>query len=254
MALVPLAAAAALAVFVVPAQPAAAVVGGTAAAQGQFPAQLAITVSGRLRCGGALVGADTVVTTAGCVSGVNASSLQIVAGEWQLDQVSGTEQRRVVADVVIHPDYNAATHDSDLAVLHVSQPFVLNQSVAPITLVPQGSDPVPLLSGDITTAGWGTTSENGSPSNTLHSVQEPVIARTVCALDYGLAVTGTMFCGGHEFVGGSGFCQGDEGGLAVINGRLAGLPSWHRGCARPGSPDVYTRIGAFTNWIHTHTT
>lgn len=30
---------------------------------------------------------------------------------------------------------------------------------------------------------------------------------------------------------------------------LAGLVSWSRDCTEPGTPNVYTRVSSFTNWL-----
>ena len=51
------------------------------------------------------------------------------------------------------------------------------------------------------------------------------------------------------------FDQGDSGGPLHCNmkdGRwyLAGLTSFGSGCAKPGFPDVFTRITSFDSWIH----
>lgn len=48
-------------------------------------------------------------------------------------------------------------------------------------------------------------------------------------------------------------CQGDSGGplQCRVDGRwyLAGLTSFGSGCAKPGFPDVYSKITHFLPWI-----
>lgn len=58
-----------------------AIVGGTAAAAGEFPYIISLqTSTGSHFCGGALLDADTVITAAHCAEGRSASSLRVRAG------------------------------------------------------------------------------------------------------------------------------------------------------------------------------
>lgn len=57
------------------------IVGGTAAAAGEFPYIISLqTSSGSHFCGGALLNANTVITAAHCAEGQSASRLRIRAG------------------------------------------------------------------------------------------------------------------------------------------------------------------------------
>ncbi|GJQ73521.1 putative serine-type endopeptidase, partial [Trypoxylus dichotomus] len=49
-----------------------------------------------------------------------------------------------------------------------------------------------------------------------------------------------MICAGVA-EGGKGPCQGDSGGPLVTNGKLTGIVSRGRGCAREGYPGIYTQ-------------
>lgn len=58
-----------------------------------------------------------------------------------------------------------------------------------------------------------------------------------------------MVCAGHQ-EGGRGVCGGDSGGALVSDGVQIGIASWRASsCGAPESPDVYTRVASFTNWI-----
>lgn len=49
---------------------------------------------------------------------------------------------------------------------------------------------------------------------------------------------------------GMGPCFGDmDGPLIIIDGRLAGLFYWARGCVRPDLPEVYIDIAYYRDWI-----
>lgn len=48
------------------------------------------------------------------------------------------------------------------------------------------------------------------------------------------------------------FFQGDSGGPLVCDGAAAGVVSFSgRRCGDPTTPDVYTRVSSFTEWITT---
>jgi trypsin len=91
--------------------------------------------------------------------------------------------------------------------------------------------------------------------NTLQSVQVPLVDETLCGEDYAgieQTITPSMLCAG----GGrprTDSCYGDSGGPLVVDRDtpadppgdyvLIGLVDFGNGCAQPGYPGVYTRIG-----------
>lgn len=152
------------------------------------------------------------------------------------------------AQVIQHENYNSWTTDNDIALIRVATPLTLGTpNAGPISLPAQGSDP----SGTVTTSGWGYTRENGALSPTLLQVSVPVVDRARCNTAYGSSqITNQMFCAGDIDNGGRDACQGDSGGpVWDSDGNLVGAVSWGRGCARPGYPGVYTRVGQFIDWI-----
>merc|ERR1711892_1279387 len=54
--------------------------------------------------------------------------------------------------------------------------------------------------------------------------------------------------------GGVDACKGDSGGPFVVvdqnRPKIAGIVSWGRGCARKGTPSVYTRVAPYVGWIN----
>jgi Trypsin len=100
-------------------------------------------------------------------------------------------------------------------------------------------------------SGWGTVSEGGFPVNTLRAATVNVISDSTCSGDYGSDFDpATMVCAGFQS-GGVDTCSGDSGGplQAPLQGggyRLVGITGWGFGCARPGSPGVYTRVAGPT--------
>lgn len=59
---------------------AADIVGGVAAAQGDFPFIVSVQLNGNHRCGGTLVNGNTVISAAHCYYGLSNPSLRIRAG------------------------------------------------------------------------------------------------------------------------------------------------------------------------------
>ena len=58
------------------------------------------------------------------------------------------------------------------------------------------------------------------------------------------------FCGGYIGLGGRDSCQGDSGGPLLIDGRLAGIVSWGKGCGDKRFPGAYVSVGIHRRWIY----
>ncbi|KAF2683686.1 trypsin-domain-containing protein [Lentithecium fluviatile CBS 122367] len=219
------------------------IVGGTAAAAGEFPYIVSLqTTSGSHFCGGALIDANTVITAGHCAEGQTASRLRVRAGS--LNYASGGVTA-LVSKIVIHPNFSGINYDA--AILTLSSSIPTSSTIGYAKLPAAGSDPV---AGTTTTvAGWGTTSEGGSLSSRLLKVSVPVVSRADCRAVYGSQVTDQMWCAGTA-AGGKDSCQGDSGGPIVDgSGTLIGLVSWGDGCAQPGVPGVYARVANFISFI-----
>jgi len=107
--------------------------------------------------------------------------------------------------------------------------------------------------------GWGQTQMKGRLQDKLRQVQLTVINNRHChemyTMKYNIDVENdTHLCAGPIIAGGKGTCIGDSGGPLQCNmgdGRwyLAGITSFGSGCARPGFPDVFTRLTHYLDWI-----
>jgi trypsin len=221
------------------------IVGGRDANDGEIPYIYSLRRTSH-SCGGSILTERTLITAAHCVSGASPAALSIRYNS--LLHASGGVLL-TISSFIVHENYNSGTIDSDIALLYTSAALVLGQTQAQaISLVAQGNDPA---AGQINTvSGWGTTSESGSLSATLKTVDIPTVSRADCNSQYGSgSITQTMYCAGIS-AGGIDACQGDSGGPYVINGLLAGLTSWGYGCARPTHAGVATRVGSFVDWIN----
>ncbi|KAH7400627.1 trypsin-like cysteine/serine peptidase domain-containing protein [Phaeosphaeria sp. MPI-PUGE-AT-0046c] len=222
------------------------IVGGVAAAQGDFPFIVSVQLNGQHQCGGTLLNANTVVSAAHCYFGLRNPSLRIRAGS--LNKASGGVLS-TVSSFVLHPNYNDANSESDIAILKLSTPVQTSSTISYAKLAASGSDPV---AGSVATvAGWGDQTQNGNNSPAaLRKVDVPIISRATCRNNYSAsAVSDRMFCAGLAN-GGKDSCQGDSGGPIVDSSKtLIGVVSWGKGCAQPGLPGVYSRIGALSSFV-----
>ncbi len=224
--------------------PAHAIVGGTEAPD--TPWAVALTdANGHLFCGGALVAPDRVVTAAHCLTERLSlttrdrapDSIRVVAGQTDLRRKS-TPAR--VSKVWRHPDFREVGKGDDVAVLTLSAP--VQQPTVP--LVDAGDTASYATGTEATVLGWGRTAEGEKPSPVLRQVGVPIVSNADCARAVPNFRPDGMVCAGLP-EGGKDACEGDSGGPMVVRGRLVGVVSYGKGCARPGEPGVYTRLAAY---------
>lgn len=183
-----------------------------------------------------------------------------------------------ITEIHLHPDYVSGEYErgNDIALLKVQ-----NGYAGPIMRIDGlGFDPLELtLDASVWVAGYGNTAETDdaeaslnrqgrevyAPSLRLQQAEMPLMANSACkaALDavikangiediYGDYVVGAnTLCAGGET---QDSCYGDSGGPLVSRAAYGdavqvGVVSWGLGCARSGSPGVYTRTSAYAGWI-----
>uniref|UniRef100_A0A1I8IW04 Peptidase S1 domain-containing protein n=1 Tax=Macrostomum lignano TaxID=282301 RepID=A0A1I8IW04_9PLAT len=213
--------------------------------------------SDRHHCGGSVITERWVLTAAHCFNESEDPTMWSVdAGRHCHNCSEPAVQRRALAEVVIHPAYNASTLEADLALLLLESPLDFSGSaVAPATLAASAA------SGDsvCTVTGWGLPRMDASEAEQPISLQEvavPIVPASVCSDEdhYGDAVdSGSVLCAGYE-LGGGDACKGYSGGPLVCRDGgaswlLHGVTSWGDGCALPRKPTVYIRVEAFIDWI-----
>jgi secreted trypsin-like serine protease len=250
----------ALALVGAAAAPSSAVVGGTDASPGEYPAVAEITF-GPFLCTGTLI-TPTWVLTAGHCSNVTGGTVASPAS-WPpqlIDvRVGGVTQNdgehRGVSRVVMHPDY-LLTSGYDISLLQLSSA----STMAPTQVAGAGERAIWTPDTLETIVGWGVTEEGGDLPDNLQEAQVPITTDAYCAGAYSDFDPQTMVCAGFP-QGGVDTCQGDSGGpmfgrtsTGVL--RVVGTTSFGEGCARPGRPGVYGRVADETlrPWIAANAT
>ncbi|MTD46626.1 trypsin-like serine protease [Conexibacter sp. W3-3-2] len=232
------------------------IVGGTPSASGAWPAQAHVTGDQGLvatGCGGTLVSARYVLTAAHCVGNAFGAVLAPSAFTVRLgsDMADRGGQTYAVDAVTRHEGWTSSTTENDLALLHLAPPAPQE----PQTLIAEDETALWAPGTAAKVIGWGLTSTNGQGSDVLLEAPLPMVSDDECARAWNDTFKpANQVCAGG---GSTDSCQGDSGGpLLVPRGdgfATVGIVSYgtSEGCATPGIPSVYTRIGApaLNQWI-----
>uniref|UniRef100_A0A3P9MDH8 Peptidase S1 domain-containing protein n=1 Tax=Oryzias latipes TaxID=8090 RepID=A0A3P9MDH8_ORYLA len=225
------------------------IVGGQDAPAGFWPWQVSLQGS-RHFCGGSLINNQWVLTAAHCFP--SASGVNVVLGLQSLQGSNPNRVSRTIATVIVHPNFNSATQNNDIALLQLSSPVTFNSYITPVCLPSTGST---FYSGVKTwVTGWGTIRSGGRL--VIERKSQLVSGFRNCI--YGASsITDNMMCAGL-LAGGKDSCQGDSGGPLVIKQNIrwiqAGIVSFGKGCALPNFPGIYTRVSQYQTWINTQIT
>ncbi|XP_029988435.1 mast cell protease 3-like [Sphaeramia orbicularis] len=217
------------------------IVGGRDAAPHSRPYMASLQVRGRHVCGGLLVKEDFVLTAAHCELPV---PFTVVLGADSLTANETAKQTLNSVRFIPHPDYDG--HQNDIMLLKLNRQAQLTEEVQLISLQRNRLT----SASQCITAGWGDIGDNNTIANRLQEVNVTILQQRTCRRRWrGVPITRTMVCGtgARAF---QGFCSGDSGGPLVCNGAAAGVVSFSgRRCGDPVTPDVYTRISSFREWI-----
>ncbi|XP_030375598.1 transmembrane protease serine 9-like [Scaptodrosophila lebanonensis] len=235
------------------------IVGGQETEVHEYPWMAMLMWFGSFYCGASLVNDQYAITAAHCVNGFYHRLITVRLLEHNRVNSSVKVVDRRVSRVLVHPDYSTRTFDSDIALIRFNEPVRLGIDMHPVCL-PSSTETYAGQTAVVT--GWGAISEGGPVSDTLQEVEVPILSQEQCrASNYGpQRISDNMICAGFVEQGGKDSCQGDSGGpmhvldsAQSLNYQLAGIVSWGEGCAKPGSPGVYTRVSNFNEWIELNT-
>ncbi|XP_063604565.1 prostasin-like [Penaeus indicus] len=224
-------------------------------------------------CSGALVEADLVLTTAFCLKRLNTRELHryiVVLGDSNLrEDLPYGVQFHALSEVVIHPDYSTFdnVHTNDIGIMMLRDHATFSHQVCSVCLALQD---VAIPSQDCVLTGYGIANGQQAATGGLHEgnpaegilrkLPLSLLKETECreALDRvthpkPTASPESFLCAGS--LGNTSVCYNTKAAgspLACgVRGRwfLAGLASWTGSCDVSGSPSVYTRMTAFSNWL-----
>ncbi|WP_424184157.1 S1 family peptidase [Actinokineospora sp. G85] len=218
------------------------VVGGTRAAQGEFPWVVRLSMG----CGGAMYTNQIVLTAAHCVNGTG-NNTSITATYGVVDLQSSNRITRRSTYVYQNPGYSTAA-GGDWALIKLASPI---SGAATLKLSTSTAND----SGTFDVMGWGSATEGGPQQRYLLKAKVPFVSDTACKAAYPSMIAANEICAGYP-QGGTDTCQGDSGGPMVrrdANGVWVqvGIVSYGRGCARPGYPGVYAQVSALASAIAT---
>jgi secreted trypsin-like serine protease len=245
------------AALAITATPSMAIVGGSDAAQGEFPSVSEVIIAKGFLCTGTLIAPDTVLSAGHCASitgGTGVASpaayppqaIEVYIGS----NKPGQGEKIPVASVKTHPNY-MLSDGYDISIIKLSR--ASTKAPTPVSGAAEESLFAPSTVEQI--VGFGTTSEGGDTPDTLQKAQVPITTDAYCSNAYSSFEAQTQICAGYP-QGGVDTCQGDSGGPMFGRNaagalRVVGATSYGEGCARPGKPGVYARVGDSTlrEWI-----
>lgn len=244
--------------------------GQALASQTSLSGTISVTATTTLQqdstCGATFIGDRWVLTAAHCVEGNLSNNIKVNVGEYDLSD--GAENAIDIANVFIHPRYNATEINYDIAILELTQ----SVNAPAMQLADRATtDQMATANSPATVIGWGgtvgyaATDPDGETANfpdILQEVELQLFTNTECreimSQSLGVSpsqtgVTEVMICAG-EIAGGQSSCQGDSGGPLMVNTatgwQQVGIVSWGRGCADAGHPGVFARVSELSDFTN----
>uniref|UniRef100_U5EDW0 Phenoloxidase-activating factor 2 n=1 Tax=Corethrella appendiculata TaxID=1370023 RepID=U5EDW0_9DIPT len=237
---------------------------------GEFPWMVAILreekaldeILNVYQCGGSIIHKSVVITGGHCVFEKSAHEIKVRAGEWdtQTRNERYDHQDRDVAEMVVHPKFHKGTLFNDIALLFLSEPLLLEETVQTVCLPPPNTN---FDNTECTASGWGKDKfgKAGQYQVILKKINLPVVPRNQCQTSLRTTRLGPRFKLHDSFMCAGGVpekdtCKGDGGSPLVcpIQGTInryyqAGIVAWGIGCGEKGIPGVYADVSKLRIWI-----
>nr|P00769.1 RecName: Full=Chymotrypsin-2; AltName: Full=Chymotrypsin II [Vespa crabro] len=213
------------------------IVGGTDAPRGKYPYQVSLRAPKHF-CGGS-ISKRYVLTAAHCLVGKSKHQVTVHAGSVLLNKEEAVYNAE---ELIVNKNYNSIRLINDIGLIRVSKDISYTQLVQPVKLpvsnTIKAGDPVVLT-------GWGRIYVNGPIPNNLQQITLSIVNQQTCKFKH-WGLTDSQICTFTKL--GEGACDGDSGGPLVANGVQIGIVSYGHPCA-VGSPNVFTRVYSFLDWI-----
>uniref|UniRef100_A0A2H1WBW9 SFRICE042029.2 n=1 Tax=Spodoptera frugiperda TaxID=7108 RepID=A0A2H1WBW9_SPOFR len=228
------------------------IMGGQLTTIDQYPSIATLLYSENLisffqRCGGIIINNRAILSAAHCFYGDRPINRWRIRVGSSFAHSGGVMQ--APNNVIMHPDFNYSTLDSDICIVHSPSAFTFNNNVQPASIA--GSN---YNVGDyqpVWAAGWGSQFDGGPGSEQLRHVMVLTVNQDICRSNYGLVfiqITQNMLCSGWP-IGGRDQCNGDSGGPLYHNGVVVGVCSFGLGCGLDSLHGVNVRVSRFSSWI-----
>uniref|UniRef100_A0A1I8NGE7 Uncharacterized protein n=1 Tax=Musca domestica TaxID=7370 RepID=A0A1I8NGE7_MUSDO len=207
-----------------------------------FMARLYDKVNGSVICGGVIIDNEWVLMWA-------------VAGSHFVPQLTSNRWQRPTVDfAVVHENYVPGEYHDDLALLHVSEPYVWTEYVRPAELPEPNTVPTGIVDvfgyGHVT-IGYPTT----SMATATRRLTVPIMEWSECRdlLPAKLVTDEQMVC--TKQIARQSFCREDVGGplLKIREPELpllVGIAAWfYEPCGMKQYPNVYAQVSLYIDWI-----
>ncbi|XP_063533793.1 phenoloxidase-activating enzyme-like [Cydia strobilella] len=248
------------------------IIGGKTTEIDQFPWTVLLNskfTNGRttteFSCGGSLISARYVLTAAHCLYDETSrlSDVEIYLAEYDKRtfprdcMISPGEGRRCIEniamraeDVVLHPQYDDARLQNDIALIRLRGTAPYTDYIRPICLPQINVDSPDFSNLPLSVAGWG---RNGRyRSDVKQSTVVNLVPQGECKRHYPHLTRRHLCAAGHT---GEDTCKGDSGGPLMMLHRgkyfVAGIVSGKRADSPCGSqvPSLYTNVYNYLDWI-----
>nr|XP_023014800.1 chymotrypsinogen A-like [Leptinotarsa decemlineata] len=209
--------------------------------------------------GGVLIDQNFVLTAAHKIR--NLTAVNVILGLHNLNEIQAA-QTIGVSSIYYHSSYNSATLKEDIALLLLSTPVNLGNTISIACLPAAGRDYQGSSADNCLVTGFGQISftSGAAPTPYLKQVHVPVISTETCRTIMNTLVTPDTYLDANKEIcaggqtnldsctqdGGSGLVCRDS---ATTPFSLVGLVNWGKGCGITGVPGVYVRVSSYIDWI-----